>query len=69
MKFIKLSFLILLVGSLSSCLKAKNDFAGLRTDSGNIVISITEKQYINADAANIGFGFGTFANFSFTTPN
>ncbi|HSU28385.1 MAG TPA: hypothetical protein VLJ68_08385 [Chitinophagaceae bacterium] len=69
MKFIKLSLLILLVGSLSSCLKAKNDFAGLRTDSGNIVISITEKQYLNADLSNIGFGFQAFANFSFSTPN
>lgn len=68
MKYIKYSFLVVIAAALSSCLKSKNDFAGLREDKGNIVTSITEAQYLNTDAQNIGFGFQVFANFSFTTP-
>jgi len=68
MKFIKYSLLVLLIGSFSSCLKPKNDFAGIREDKGSIVVSITETQYINTDAQNIGFGFGVFTNFSFGAP-
>src|SRR6476661_5253111 len=68
MKFIKYSFLVLIIGTLTSCLKPKNDFAGIRTDKGTIVTSIKEKQYLNTDAQNIGFGFGAFTNFSFAAP-
>ena len=68
MRFIKYFFLVFLIGSLASCLKSKNDFAGLRTDPGTIVTAITEKQYLNTDAQNIGYGFQVFTNFSFTTP-
>src|ERR1041385_1753541 len=69
MKFLKVikycaaAFVLVL---FTSCLKSKNDFAGLRTDDGNIVVSITETQYENTDANVIGFGFQYFANFSFT---
>jgi len=67
MKFLKISLIALAIGgSLSSCLKAKNDFAGIREDEGSIVTSIAETQYINTDAQNIGFHFQAFSNFSFT---
>lgn len=70
MKFIKYSLFALVVVSMASCLKPKNDFGGTRTDEGTIVTSITETQYLNTDAQNIGFHFGAFANFSFNTlPN
>lgn len=68
MKYIKYSFAILSVFILASCLKSKSDFGGLREDPGTIVVSITEKQYLNTDLRNIGFGWGMFANFSFTSP-
>ncbi len=51
--------------SLTSCLKAKSDFAGIREDKGSIVTSIKETQYLNVDAQNIGFHFNVFSNFSF----
>jgi hypothetical protein len=70
MKFIKYSLLALVAFTFASCLKAKNDFAGLREDEGQIVTSVAETQYVNTDAQNIGFGFYIFNNFSFTTlPN
>ncbi|SJZ38515.1 hypothetical protein [Sediminibacterium ginsengisoli] len=68
MKYIKYSLLLFLVASLSSCLKSATDMAGLRTDKGTIVTAITEAQYLNTDAQNIGFGFNAFTNFSFATP-
>lgn len=70
MKFVKYSLLALVAFTFASCLKPKNDFAGLREDEGQIVTSIAETQYINTDAQNIGFGFYIFNNFSFTAvPN
>ena len=70
MKFIKYSLLALVAFTFASCLKAKNDFAGLREDEGQIVTSIAETQYINTDAQNIGFHFYIYNNFSFNTlPN
>jgi hypothetical protein len=70
MKFIKYSLLALVAFTFASCLKPKNDFAGLREDEGQIVTSVTETQYINTDAQNIGFGFYIYNNFSFNTlPN
>lgn len=49
----------------SSCLKTKNDFAGLRTDNGGIVVSILEDEYIDQDNNVIGFGYQPFAHFDF----
>jgi hypothetical protein len=69
MRLIKYSIFLLSLVSLTSCLKSKNDWGGTREDKGTIVISVTEKQYINADAQNIGFGYtNSYANFSFTAP-
>lgn len=69
MKLIKYSFLALAIASLTSCLKSKNDFAGMREDPGSIVTSITEKQYINTDGQNLQLGYTTaYANFSFLAP-
>ena len=70
MKFIKYFIIVLLVGSLASCLKSKNDFAGLRLDNGSIVTGITEAQYLNTDGQNLGCGFQMFSNFNFSArPN
>lgn len=70
MRILKISLFILLIASLASCLKPKNDFAGTREDEGSIVISIMERQYINVDAQNLQLGYNVnFANLSFTTPN
>jgi hypothetical protein len=68
MKYIKYSFGILSVFILASCLKAKNDFAGLREDPGTIVTSTMESQYLNTDQHVIGFGWQIFTQFSFTSP-
>jgi hypothetical protein len=68
MKFIKYSFLIVIIGSFASCLKPKNDFAGLRDDNGSIVVSIAEAQYLSADVQNIGYHFSAFTNFNFAAP-
>lgn len=69
MKLIKYSFLALAIVSLTSCLKSKNDFAGMREDPGSIVTSITEAQYINTDAQNVQLGYSTvYANFNFLAP-
>ncbi len=70
MKFIKYFSLIIVIASLTSCLKSKNDLAGLRNDPGEVLTAITEKQYQNTDAQNLGCGFQIYANFDFTTlPN
>lgn len=57
--------------SLTSCLKAKNDVAGILTDPGQIVTSISESQYLSADLQNIGFHYthGSFANVALTGGN
>jgi len=68
MRKLKYGLFILLAVSLGSCLKPKNDFGGIREDAGNVLTSITEKQYINTDNHVIGFGYLSFANFSFTQP-
>lgn len=70
MKRIQYSLLALIVLSLSSCLKTKNDIGGLRTDKGSILTTIAESEYINQDNNVIGFGYYANANFSYTTePN
>lgn len=69
MKFIKYSLAGLLIVGFSSCLKSKNDLAGLRDDKGTIVTSIAEQQYLNTDAQATQIGYSIFANFSFATPN
>jgi hypothetical protein len=69
MKFIKYSFVFAGLLFLTSCLKPKNDFGGMRTDKGDVVLAITEQQYLSSDLNNIGFEWsGAFANFSFTDP-
>src|SRR6478609_3123102 len=68
MKIIKLASLAFVALSLSSCLKTANDFAGLRTDNGQVVTAIMEKQYLVSDGHNIGFGWDLFAGFSFAAP-
>lgn len=70
MKYIKILLIVMAVGTLSSCLKSKNDFAGIRLDDGNIVTSIGEAQYINVDGQNLGCGFQMFTYFNFSNrPN
>jgi hypothetical protein len=70
MKFVKYSLIAAGIMSMTSCLKSKSDFGGTREDAGTIVTAISEAQYLNTDAQNIGFGFsGTWANFAFNTPN
>ena len=49
MRVIKISFLFAMLAGFSSCLKSKNDVAGTRNDSGNVVISIAETEYIDQD--------------------
>lgn len=68
MRVIKISFLFAMLAGFSSCLKSKNDVAGTRNDSGNIVISIAETEYIDQDDHAIGSFYAPFANFDFTTP-
>lgn len=69
MKWIKYNLAALAIISFTSCLKSKNDLAGIRNDEGTIVTSITEQQYLNTDAQAVGYGFSIFSNFSFATPN
>lgn len=56
---------------LTSCLKSKNDLGGMRTDSGSIVTTIAEPEYIRQDNEHvIGFGYYANANFDFgSLPN
>jgi hypothetical protein len=68
MKIIKLASLAFVALSLSSCLKTANDFAGLRTDNGQVVTAITEKQYQVNDGHNLGQGYVAYAGFSFGAP-
>jgi hypothetical protein len=68
MKLIKLTIFSLIVLSFASCVKAKNDFAGLREDEGNIVTAITEAQYLVSDAHNLQFGYGIYTSFDFAAP-
>lgn len=66
MRFIKLIFLLATLSALSSCLKTKNDWAGLRTDkNGDIIVSIAEDEYIDQDNHVMGFGYEPFAQFDF----
>ncbi|HEX2608425.1 MAG TPA: hypothetical protein VHK91_13640, partial [Flavisolibacter sp.] len=65
MKYLKYSWCALVLLSLVSCLKPKNELAGLRTDKGGIVVSIAEAQYVNTDAQVTQFGWSLFANFNF----
>ncbi|RYZ22563.1 MAG: hypothetical protein EOO16_08565 [Chitinophagaceae bacterium] len=70
MKIFKYSALALLAAfSLSSCLKAKNDFGGTLEDEGTIVTSIYEQNYQKNARANLGLTYRIAANFSFATPN
>ncbi|MBN9349686.1 MAG: hypothetical protein J0H55_03295 [Chitinophagaceae bacterium] len=70
MRIIKLSLVLSSLIVLSSCLKSKNDFAGLRTnDNGGIVTSIAEDEYVDQDNHVIGFGYQPFANFDFSGPD
>src|SRR6478609_768474 len=68
MKIIKLASLAFVALSLSSCLKTANDFAGLRTDNGQVVTAITEKQYQVNDGHNLAQGYVAYAGFSFGAP-
>src|SRR5258706_4062825 len=65
MKFIKLTALALLFIPFSSCLKPKNDFAGMRTDKGEVVTAMLEQQYLTGDANNLGFGYSIYSTFPF----
>lgn len=71
MKLVKYSIVAAAMVSLTSCLKAKTDLGGMRTDQGSILTSISESQYLNTNDQNVGLAYthNTFANFSFTTPN
>jgi hypothetical protein len=66
MKLIKISAFAFLVFSFSSCLKAKNDFAGMRTDPGEVVTAVLEKQYLTGDDNNLAFGYSIYSTFPFT---
>ncbi len=68
MKIFNALFLVASVVSFSSCLKAKNEFGGMRTDEGNIVTSIVEKQYLISDESNNHWGYEVFAGFDFAAP-
>lgn len=68
MKFIKISFLALLLVSFTSCLKTKNDFAGQRDDKGQVVTAILEQQYLTGDNNNLGFGYTIVQTFDFAAP-
>jgi hypothetical protein len=69
MKNIKLIIVLAFVAvSLASCLKSANDLAGIRTDEGQVVTAILEKQYQINDGYNLGVGYLAHAGFSFTTP-
>jgi hypothetical protein len=66
-KILKLSLFTLATALLlSSCLKERNDIAGLRTDDGSVAVTIAESEYINQDNNVIGFGYYSNANFSYT---
>lgn len=69
MRLIQLIFLFVVMSVFTACVKSKNDWAGLRTDSGSVVISILEDEYIDQDNHVIGFGYAPFANFDFTGPD
>jgi hypothetical protein len=70
MKRLKYSLFALLVLSLTSCLKSKNDIGGLLTDNGSVLTTIAETEYIEQDNNVIGFGYYANANFSYVTePN
>lgn len=66
-------YILIAAGALSmtACLKPKSDVAGILTDPGLIVSSISESQYLNTDEANIGFHFthASFANLAITSGN
>ena len=68
MKFLQYSLLVAVTATtLTSCLKNRSEQGGLLEDKGSIVTSISEKQYINSDAQNIGAGYtNAVANFNFT---
>jgi hypothetical protein len=66
MKLIKISAFAFLLFSFSSCLKAKNDFAGMRTDPGEVVTAVLEKQYLTGDDNNLAFGYSIYSTFPFT---
>ncbi len=66
MKLIKYSFFFSLLVLFSSCLKEKNDLAGIREDQGQILTSVLEKDYQRGDAYNSGNGWDIFSFFSFS---
>src|SRR5215218_11391294 len=68
MKFIKLIFIAALLVSFSSCVKEKNNLAGMLNDEGNIVTAIMEQQYLTGDANNLGFGYHIYAGFNHASP-
>jgi hypothetical protein len=68
MKNIKIIILAFVAISLTSCLKSVNDIAGLRTDPGQVVTAILEKQYQVNDGYNLGQGYVARAGFSFASP-
>jgi hypothetical protein len=65
MRLIKISFLFAVLAVFSSCLKSKNDIAGLMNDKGGIVTSIAETEYIDQDNNTIGFPYYGTTSFDF----
>jgi hypothetical protein len=68
MKIIKIASLAFLALCLGSCLKTANDFAGLRTDSGQVVTALLEKQYLVNDGHSLANGYAIYAGFNFAAP-